>query len=168
MLFRSGEPKKDKEFDVKFNNHILKITNLIENFNLNVVIANIYSIYNLFSHAISEEMSNACIKRCFSDLLKVLIPFVPHLAHECLEKLGEKNTNRWPVVNSELNLNEKINIAIQINGKTKDVIEIKKDLGVKEVEIESKRSNKVNNSLSNKEIIKIIFVKNKIINYLIK
>ena len=162
------EPKKDKEFDVKFNNHILKITNLIENFNLNVVIANIYSIYNLFSHAISEEMSNACIKRCFSDLLKVLIPFVPHLAHECLEKLGEKNTNRWPVVNSELNLNEKINIAIQINGKTKDVIEIKKDLGVKEVEIESKRSNKVNNSLSNKEIIKIIFVKNKIINYLIK
>jgi len=162
------EPKNNEEFEIKFNNYLLKITKLIENFSLNVVIATVYSIYSLFSQAIDEEISNACIKKKFSNLLKVLIPFVPHLAYECLEKLDEKNIDTWPIINNELDLNEKIKIAVQINGKTKDVIEIKKDLEENAVKIECKKSSKVNNNLTNKKILKIIFVKNKIINYLIK
>ena len=168
ILRKDRKPENDEKFKIQFNNNIIKITKLIEKFNLNVVIANIYSIYNLFSHAIDEEITNACIKKCFSDLLKILVPFVPHLAHECLEKLGEKNIDTWPIVNTELVLDEKIKIAVQINGKTKDIIEVKKDLEKIEVEIESKKSSKINKSLSNKEILKIIFVKNKIINYLVK
>tara|TARA_B110000285_G_C14914352_1_gene509476 strand:- start:234 stop:890 length:657 start_codon:yes stop_codon:yes gene_type:complete len=162
------QPIYNKKFEVEFNNHILKITNLIENFSLNVVVANIYSIYHLFSRAIEEKISNECLRKSFSDLLKILIPFVPHLACECLEKLGEKNIYTWPSTDNKLILNEKINLAVQINGKTKDVIEIKKDLEEKEVVIESKKSKKINNSLNERKIIKIIFVKNKIINYLIK
>ena len=57
--------KIDKEFEVKFNNYILKITDLINNFQLNVVIANVYSIYNLFTKAIDEEVSNECLKKNF-------------------------------------------------------------------------------------------------------
>ena len=168
ILREDRKPENDEKFKIQFNNNIVKITKLIEKFNLNVVIANIYSIYNLFSRAIDEEITNACIKKCFSDLLKILVPFVPHLAHECLEKLGEKNIDTWPIVNTELVLDEKIKIAVQINGKTKDIIEVKKDLEKIEVEIGSKKSSKVNRSLSNKKILKIIFVKNKIINYLVK
>ena len=162
------KPLKDDEYKIKFNNYILKITNLIENFNLNVVVANVYGIYNLFTHASNAEMSNACLKKYFSFFLKVLIPFTPHLAYECLEKLGEKDFDNWPKIDNELISSEKIKIAIQINGRTRDVIEIEKDLDEKEIIAESKMSKKISDNLKNKQIVKIIYVKNRIINYLIK
>ena len=157
---------KDEEFEIRFNNYIIKITNLINNFQLNVVVANIYSIYNLFNSALDQEISNKCIKDNFSRLMKILIPFVPHLAHECLEQLGSKDINIWPEVDNRLSLNEKIKIAIQINGKTKEVIEVKKDLDEKDIVHECKKIKKINDQLNKSKIKKTIFVKNKIINIL--
>ena len=57
-------------------------------------------------------------------------------------------------------------MAIQINGKTRDIIEVKKDLDEKNVINESKKIKKIKEQLAKNKIIKIIFVKNKIINYL--
>ena len=160
--------KKSKDFEIKFNNYILKITNLINNFQLNVVVANIYGIYNLFNAAISEDVCNKVLKKNLSKLMKILIPFVPHLAHECLEQMGEKEVNIWPTGDFELVTEEKIKIAIQINGKTREVMEVKKDLDEKNVINECKKIKKINDQLSKTKIQKIIFVKNKIINYLTK
>ena len=159
---------KDKDFEVKFNNYILKITSLIKNFQLNVVVANVYSIYNLFNSALNENVSNTCLESNFSKLMKVLIPFVPHIAHECLEHLGAKEINVWPEVDNKLSLDEKIKLAVQINGKTKEIIEVKKNLDEKSVISECKKNRKINDQLIENEIERIIFVKNKIINYLIK
>jgi leucyl-tRNA synthetase len=159
---------KDEEFKIKFNNYILKITKLINNFHLNVVVANVYSVYSFFILSVEEDVSNQCIKEKFCEFLKVLIPFVPHLAHECLEQMGAKEVDKWPEINNELILADRIKIAIQINGKTKEVIEVKKDLNEDSAIKESKKRKKIIDNLINKEIIKIIFVKNRIINYLIK
>jgi leucyl-tRNA synthetase len=100
--------------------------------------------------------------------MKVLIPFIPHLAYECLEQHGETETDKWPEIKNSIVLNEKIKIAIQINGKTREIIEIEKDLDEISAINESKKNKKVNDNLMNKKIIKTIFVKNRIINYLIK
>ena len=157
---------KNREFEVKFNNYILKITNLINNFQLNVVVANIYSVYNLFNTAQNDEINNKCLKENLSKLMRVLIPFTPHLAHECLEQLGVKDVITWPEVDGTLILNEKIKIAIQINGKTREIIEVRKDLAEENAINESKKIKKINDQLIKKKIHKIIYVKNKIINYL--
>ena len=146
----------------------MKITNLISSFQLNVVVANVYSIYSMFTNNLEKEISNDCIKKNFSNLMKILIPFTPHLAHECLEQLGEKEANKWPEISSKLTGNEKLKIAVQINGKTKEIIEVIKDLDEKNVIEECKKNKKIKDNLKNKKIIKIIFVKNRIINYLIK
>jgi leucyl-tRNA synthetase len=159
---------KDAELEVKFNNYVFKITNLINNLHLNVIIGNVYSIYSLFVNYTEQEVSNKCLRKNFSNLIKILIPFTPHLAHECLELLGEKETDKWPEVDSSLVLNEKIKIAIQINGKTREIIEIKKDLDEKNAIYESRKTKKIIDNLEGKKIIKTIFVKNKIINYLVK
>ena len=116
---------------------------------------------------LNEEISNECLKKNLSKLMKMLIPFVPHLAHECLEQLNSKNVNIWPAVDGKLELGEKIKIAIQINGKTREIIEIEKDLDEKDVIIECKKSNKIKDQLTKNKIQKIIYVKNRIINYLI-
>jgi leucyl-tRNA synthetase len=159
---------RDQEFEIKFNNYILKITNLINNFHLNVVVANVYSIYNLFASGMEDEISNTCLRNNFVKLMKIMIPFTPHLAHECLEKHGEKEPDKWPEINKSLILNEKIKIAVQINGKTREIIDIEKDLDEKSAINISKENKKIRNNLMNKTIVKTIFVKNKIINYLIK
>ena len=100
--------------------------------------------------------------------MKILNPFVPHLSHECLEQLGMKDINIWPKADNNLTLDEKIKIAIQINGKTRTIIEVKKDLDEKNVINESKKNKKINDQLEKNEVKKIIFVKNKIINFLVK
>jgi leucyl-tRNA synthetase len=160
--------KDNKNFEIKFNNYVLRITNLINNLQLNVVVANVYSIYNLFYSALSEKTSNECLQKNLSKLMRMLIPFVPHMAHECLEQLGSKDIKLWPEVDSELKLNEKIKFAIQINGKTREIIDVKKDLDEENVINECKKIKKINEQLTKYKIQKIIFVKNKIINYLIK
>ena len=63
-----------------------------------------------------------------------MIPFVPHIAFECLEKLGNKTSITWPEIID--NLPTEIKFAIQVNGKTRDIIKIEKDLP--EVEINKK------------------------------
>jgi leucyl-tRNA synthetase len=100
--------------------------------------------------------------------MKVLIPFIPHLSHECLEQLGVKNINVWPEIDAKLSSNKRIKMAIQINGKTREIIEVKKDSDEKNVINEIKKIKKINDKLTKSEIQKIIFVKNRIINYLIK
>ena len=55
--------------------------------------------------------------------MKILIPFTPHIANECLEILGAKEVKNWPKIDTKLILKEKIKMAIQINGKTRDVID---------------------------------------------
>ena len=156
----------DKDFDIKFNNFILKINGLINNFQLNVVIANIYSAYSFFNSALDQKISNQCLIKNQKKLMKILIPLVPHLAHECLEKLDAKDIDTWPETDAKLSLNERITIAVQINGKTREIVEIAKDLDEKNVIKEVEKIQKINDKLKQGEIKKIIFVKNKIINYL--
>ena len=67
-------------------------------------------------------------KEKFNKINEDLIPFTPHIAYECLEMLGEKEIKNWPKIDTKLILKEKIKMAIQINGKTRDVIEIEKDI----------------------------------------
>jgi leucyl-tRNA synthetase len=99
--------------------------------------------------------------------MKLLIPFVPHLAYECLENLGSKNVNQWPKVEKKLLDTLELNIVIQINGKTRDVLKMKKDTPEKKITDLVIAESKAKKYLIDKKIIKTIYIKNKIINYII-
>ena len=60
--------------------------------------------------------------------MRLMIPFTPHLAFECLSIMNDDEFNVWPNINEALLSKAKINMVIQINGKTRDVIQINKDL----------------------------------------
>ena len=101
--------------------------------------------------------------------MKLLIPFAPHLAHECLSTLGVKTFDKWPTINETLiTKDEKIKMPVQINGKTRDILDIKKDLSEKELLEIVTKSIKIKKYTENKKILRTIFVKNKIVNYIIK
>ncbi len=100
--------------------------------------------------------------------MKLMLPFTPFLAHECLDQLGIKKISSWPKIKKALIDTQKVKIAVQINGKTREIIQVEKDLNEKGVINESKKNEKINKNLINKKIERIIFVKNKIINYLVE
>ena len=163
-------PEISKEIEEKiesqFHKHLHKITGSIENFQINVAVANVHEVYNLINEHLSKAISNKLLRKILIDFMKVLIPFIPHVASESLEKLGEKNIDKWPIIKDDLMQNLLIKVAIQVNGKTREIIEAKQNLSEKDLVKLSKDSAKVSKHLQNKNIKKLIFVKNKILNYL--
>ncbi|MDC0472746.1 leucine--tRNA ligase [Pelagibacteraceae bacterium] len=158
----------DLQLTSEIESYIFKLTNLIENFQFNVVIAQIYEMYNIINSSLKKDVSKECLKKILVKFMKVLIPFVPHLANECLEILRAEDINNWPKINKE-NIKEiSVKVAIQINGKTKSILDVKQNLSENEVVKISMKESKVSKNLSDKKIIKKIFVKNRILNYLVK
>ena len=113
-----------------------------------------------------EEVDKKTLIENLTKMMKLMIPFVPHLANECLDLLNCKNKNEWPKINK--NLQNEIKFAVQINGKTRDIITIKKDLEKDTIMRTILKNSKANKYIADKKILKTIFVKNKIINYIIK
>ena len=99
--------------------------------------------------------------------MKILIPFTPHLAYECLEILGEKDTKNWPTIDKKLILKEKIKLAIQINGKTREIVEVSKGIDQDEVIKICEKMPKIKTKIES-NVKKTIFVKDRIINFIVK
>ena len=161
----SVNKKKELSFISKMNNFIFKIDSSINNFRFNVSIALFYEVYKFLKDSIETEISNEIIRENMTNIMKLMIPFTPHLAHECLELHNCKSINDWPKFKKESL--EEIKIAVQINGKTRDIITIKKDLTEKEIFKHITLNSKAKKYLLDKKINKTIFVKNKIINYIL-
>ena len=90
------------------------------------------------------------------------------LSVQCLSILKCKETNLWPEINKDVIENAKINMVVQINGKTRDILNLKKDLDEKSIDKLIKSESRAKKFMSDKKIIKTIFIKNKIINYIIE
>ena len=159
----------NKDLADKFNTEIKilvsKIDKSINEFKFNVSIALFYETYRTFNNYLNEEIDNKSLKKNLIIIMKLMIPFIPHLSNECLELLGCINKSEWPEINKDLQ--DEIKFAIQINGKTKDVISIKKNLDQSLVMQSILNSSKAKKYIKDKKILKTIFVKNKIINYII-
>ena len=164
------EKKIDKKLIDKFNleieNLISKIDSTIDDFKFNVTIAHFYETYKIFNKYLKLELDNKCLKNNITKIMKLMIPFTPHLAHECLEFLNCDSPDKWP--NIRKNSQEEISFAVQINGKTRDIIKIKKNLDEKEINEIVLNSSKAKKFIEDNKILKTIYVKNKIINYIIK
>ena len=169
LIFNRKDKKISKDIEEKFtsnvNKYINKIDSSISDFKFNVTIAYFYEIYKLLKDSVEMNLSNKVLKENIIKIMKLMIPLVPHLAHECLELLNCKTVDNWPGI--EKNIIEEIKLAIQINGKTRDVVTVKKDLSEKDIDQMIKNESKAKKYIENKKIIKTIFVKNKIINYII-
>ena len=80
-------------------------------------------MYNFFNQAIRINLltKNILIDNYYI-ILKLLNPFIPHFASECLEKFSKFKKIRmtWPKIDKKLLAEEKVNIVIQINGKKRE------------------------------------------------
>ena len=101
-------------------------------------------------------------------ILYLMLPLIPHFASECLSELESDNEKKWPVVNNQFLTTNNINIVIQINGKKRSLINVLKDINEEEIIKQIKKNTNTKKYLDNKNIIRTIFIKNKLINLIIK
>ena len=101
-------------------------------------------------------------------ILKVFFPVVPHLSSECISQLNKDEKIEWPQINEEYLKIKNIKIVIQINGKKRSLIETEKPLEEEALLNLVKNNGDVSKYLTNKDIFKVIYVKNKLLNLLVK
>jgi len=105
------------------------------------------------------------------DLVLMLAPFAPYLAHELWEMLGETAEllrARWPQYDPALAKEEEIEIAIQVNGKVRSRITIPADAEEDQVRELALADEKIKSSINGKEIVKVLVVKGRLVNVAVK
>ena len=149
------------------NKTIYNVTKNLDNFQYNVVIANIHEIYNLIcEHVVNNKTSVKTLKNEWEKIMMLLMPLAPHLAHECCEKIN-KNFY-WPEYDPKLLKDENCTIVIQVDGRKRGILEM--PINSKEIVVikKSKEVDNVSKHIGSNEIVKNIYIKNKLINFIIK
>ena len=164
----NGDQEEEKNFVNNINLYAYKIDNSINNFQFNVAIAQFYEVYRYFNDSLRKKINNKILNSNLIKIMKLMIPFTPHLAYECLSILKSSDVEKWPKISSKILDNIKTKMVVQINGRTRDVVDLNKNLSEKEVDKLIKKSEKIKKYLENKKILKTIFVRDRIINYIVK
>tara|TARA_B100000953_G_scaffold296923_1_gene290727 strand:- start:396 stop:2936 length:2541 start_codon:yes stop_codon:yes gene_type:complete len=166
--------KKDSDKDVEdiylqkaVNKTVYNVTKNLENFQYNVVIANLHEIYNILTkHVINNKTSNKTLRNEWEKIIMLLIPITPHLAYECCEKIKKKNY--WPKYNPKLLKDANCKIVIQVDGRKRGILEIPINSQEKNIIKKSKEIDNVLKYLENTVIVKNIYIKNKLVNFITK
>ena len=154
----------NNKLEILLNKTIKKVTEDIENLRFNTAISAMMILVN------EMEKQKNILNSQFSILNSLLAPFAPHIAEELWQQLGHKDSiflEKWPEYDPKLVKDEEITLIIQINGKLRD--QIKAPAGVKEEEAKrlALESKKVIKYMEGKNIQKVIFVKDRLINFVV-
>ena len=157
----------DDEIEKFTNQLIVKFTHNLEKFNYNVIIANMYETYNFLINYIKRKENVKNLKENYKKIIICFSPVIPHFASECLEDFKLHKNIKWPDFDKSALEEEKINFVIQINGRKRAVLNEKKDIEETALLEKVKKDKILEKYLNKKEMKKIIFVKNRLMNILI-
>ena len=160
------------ETTVKFRQVIHRtideVTSDFDKFQFNRAIARIHTLVNqLENFTESGQSANAARSEALKCLIILLSPITPHLAEEMWNLTGMKGLvakQKWPVADPTLLVKDKITLAVQVQGKLRGTIVIRKDAEQKEVERYAFELAAVNSALKDTTIRRIIYVPNKVLN----
>jgi len=153
----------------KFTNQLInKVTKNLEKFNYNVIVANFYETYNFMNKKLDQLQNSEDLLINYKKILYLMMPLMPHLTSECLEDIQDNNKKKWPKVDEQFLTSNDVNLVIQINGKKRSIINILKGTDEDKLIKQVKNDLNIKKYLKNKNIIKSIFIKDKLINLIIK
>ena len=167
-LLEKEKLDSDKKLDIFTNQTINKINFALEKFRYNVIIAVFHEIYAFFNKIAESKTNYSNLKDNYKKILITMMPVIPHIINESLEKINEKKQIEWPVVKNEFIESEAVNIVIQVNGKKRSIISVEKGLSEKSLSEKINQNKLIDKYIENKEILRTIHIKDKIINIIVK
>ena len=149
---------------------IKKVTEDFHRESLNTAVAALMEFVNDLYKLKLEGFSNDW-QFILEDLLKMLVPFAPHISSELWQQLGNNDfieKSGWPKWNEELLKTDEIQIIVQVNGKLRGKIKVSANSEKDEILAIARAEDNVSKFLQDKEILKEIFIPNKLINFVVK
>ena len=163
---------KDNKILIKHNETIDKVsTDFFKRKSYNTAIAAVMEFFNSLSKSIDgESISYESAKICISTIAKLLYPITPHISFAILsETKADKASNpQWPEKIEGIDAGQEVQIIVQINGKLRSRINTKSDLKEEEILKIALEDQKTKEYLGGSDILKTIYVPNKLINFVIK
>jgi len=157
-------PNPNDDIEKITNKFIKDITQNIENFSYNKIIANFHKTYSALNKIILHKIDKGKLIENYKKILVVISPVIPHFSSECMEMIDDKQNLLWPKIEEKFLIEDNINFIVQFNGKTRKIIISKKDTSESLLLDKIKEDKKLNEYLINKDIEKKIFIPNKLIN----
>ena len=152
---------------IKFTNQLInKITQNLEKFHYNVIVANLYEMYNFLIKEIEKPLKKEVLIENYKKILTLMNPLIPHFSNECLNSIN-KNQIKWPTVSKEDLIEEKISFVVQINGKKRAIIKTKVDMIENDILEMIKINQEIKKFFKDQKIKRSIFVANRLINIII-
>lgn len=151
------------EMEKTMHKSIKKVTNDIEEMKFNTCVSTFMTMVNEFYKL--KRINKAELKT----FITLLNPFAPHITEELNKIAGfeeDISTYEWPSFDESKTIDDTVTIAIQFNGKLKGTIDVQKDS--EEDIIKEKVHNEIDSKLDGKQVVKEIYVKNKIYNIVVK
>tara|TARA_B100000212_G_scaffold113317_1_gene84486 strand:- start:696 stop:3137 length:2442 start_codon:yes stop_codon:yes gene_type:complete len=157
----------EEDKDTLFLHHqtIKKLGEDIENLHFNTAVSQLMIYCNHL------QKCRTVSKKLIEELVIILSPFVPHLSEEFWSLLGHSETityQPWPQFDEGLIQLDEVTIAVQVNGKLRANINIAKDSDEKDVISEAMSLENVEKFTSEGNVVKTIYVPNRLLNFVVK
>ncbi len=168
-VLKVGEKVSDDEGSEEIKNilhkTIKKVGSDIEDFKFNTAISQMMILVNKMGESATINREDYLL------FIRVLAPFAPHLAEEIWAEMGNKESitkEAWPKYNEDLMIDKKINLVLQVNGKVRATVEVEADISEEEAKNITTENEVVKKWIEGKEILKVIFVKGKLVNIVVR
>ena len=162
----------DKSLNLMLNSTIKKVTeDAGGRFNFNTAISSIMELVNEMYKYKNGEINKPLFNKAVETLLVLLNPFSPHLTEELWNQLGHEDrlyNHAWPEFDESALVKDEVQVILQINGKLKDKLMMPNNSDKEVVEEAARASDRFIEAVSGHEVVKVIYVPNKIINFVVK
>lgn len=155
----------DGSLDFVYHSTVKKVTEDYENLGFNTAISQMMIFIN------EAYKAKSVYKPYAEGIVKMLSCITPHICEEMWEKLGHEGTiayEAWPTYEEDKLVVSTIEIAVQVNGKVRGRLSINKDQEAESVKQQALELENVKAHTDGKEVKKIIYVPNKIVNIVVK
>ena len=164
--------KAEKELNYWRHNTIKSVTDDTDKLQFNTAIARMMEFINALSKYTQEkEMNLDFLKDVVSDYLRLLAPFAPHFSEEQWSLLGNSYSifnEAWPKFDPKALVKDEVEIAIQVNGKIKNKIMVSSDLDEEGIKAAALADEKIIASTEGKTVVKVIVIKGRLVNIVVK
>ncbi|WP_238882168.1 leucine--tRNA ligase [Clostridium sp. YIM B02551] len=164
--------KAEKELNFWRHNTIKAVTDDTDKLQFNTAIARMMEFINALSKYVQESTLNLdFLKSVLDDYLRLLAPFAPHFSEEQWNLLGNSYSifnEAWPKFDPKALVKDEVEIAIQVNGKIKAKINVPSDLSEDGIKEASLGNDLVTAAIDGKTVVKVIVIKGRLVNIVVK
>jgi len=161
----------NKDFEILINSTVKKVSEDLERFKFNTSISTLMEYTNSLSKIWSAGCNNDLWKESIIILIKLLSPMAPHITEELWELNGQEfsvHNQEFPSWDDQLISTDTKTIVVQVNGKVRSQFDIEGTKSEEEIFQIASNNEKVQENLTGKEIIKKIYVKDKLVNFVVR